>query len=80
VRVLRGYFGSRSFSNFAVNKSLEGNRLSPWEFSPMRINFECSRFLFLLPLSRSVIFHVIDCPLCGMWIWGVHCKVNSEKM
>lgn len=46
----------------------------------MGINFECSRFLFLLQLSRSVLFHVIDWPLCGMWIWGVHCKVNSEKI
>lgn len=41
MRVLPEYFGSRSVSNFAVKKSLEGNRLSMGIFT-MGIDFDAA--------------------------------------
>lgn len=56
MRVLLEYFGSRSFSNFAVKKSLEGNRLSPWEFSQWESTLNAAGSCFYCHLTEVRFF------------------------
>lgn len=52
MRVLREYFGSRSFSNFADEKSLDGNRLSTWEFSQWESTLNAADSCFYCNLAK----------------------------